>query len=196
MFGENDNNPIVVTDDAAADAALDVDTIELKDGEENVTLPRATVEKLTKGFKTAIAQKQYWRGKATTKAPVPPVDSTTKPPVQNDEITRLAGDVATLTQIEAKRQFGHAHSYSPEIVDAIFGYANGVGKKPDDVLGDAFIKQAITGMQSQTRRDGNTPGPSNRSPKVEGKTFGEMDNEERKKHFGSVVGNLTGRSRG
>lgn len=201
MFNENDNGNVNLTDEQA-DATLEIPSVELKDGEDTVQLPAATVKKLIETSKTAIAQKKHWRGKAidpTSGKPykelVPAGGSTTViAPKAEDQATEDRQRIVTLEQAEEKRQFGGAHKLSPGQVDALFAYAKGMGKKPEEMLADNGAKALIQGIASQDRASDARPGPSNRSPVVEGKTFGEMTIEEKRKNFSGVVKSLTGKS--
>jgi hypothetical protein len=96
---------------------------------------------------------------------------------------------------EQKRQFGHAKGLSPEEVDHVFTYANGVGKKPEEVLEAPFVKAGLEALRTETRTHSAIPGPSNRSPKVGGKAFSEMTEKEREESFPQVVAATTRRSR-
>jgi hypothetical protein len=199
MFSENDNDGVVIENDEQADAQLDIPNVDFKEGEENVQLPAATVKKLIETSRTALAQKKHWRGKAldpTTGKPykdlIPANDKGNNGNGSGDQgkMDALAGDVATLKQSEEKRLFGYEHKLSPEETDRVFAYANGVGKKPAEVLPDPFVKNALDGMRSAARREGATPGSSSRSPVVDGKNFNEMNTDDKRKNFGAVVAAL------
>jgi len=101
--------------------------------------------------------------------------------------------MARLETSEEKRQFGHAHGLSPEETDHVFAYATGMNVKPQEALDKPFIKSGLSAIRAQQRADQATPGPSARSPRVEGKTFSEMTADERRKNFTTVVGQVTGK---
>lgn len=142
--------------------------------------------------RTQHALASHWRKKAKDSAPAPaPNNSTPAPSAGGGEGTDAR--VAKLEQAESKRQFGHQHSLSPEETDHVFAYAQGIGKKPDEVLEHPFIKNGLDAMRRASRASGATPGPSSRSPQVEGKSFKDMTPEERKKNFPKISSSLTGR---
>lgn len=157
------------------------------------------VEALIKVAKSAIAQKQRWRGIAvdpTTKKPykvlIPAKSNGTNgnAPAPQEALEELTGTVKTLAQAEEKRQFGSANKISAEATDAVFAFAAGQGKKPAEVMDQPAVKAMLAGLAQAERVSGGTPPPSGRSPVVEGKTFAQMDDKEKEKNFSSVVGAL------
>lgn len=199
-MGENDNNVVDIQNDEQADQALEIPSVELKEGEETVQVPAAVIKQLTQTAKTALAQKKHWRGKAVdpvTGIPYKDIASKGKQdnaPHSTSEPSALEKDVAGLKLSEEKRQFGHANSLSPEETDAAFALAAGLGKKPSDVLDHPLFKGGLESMRRTARNAGATPGPSGRAPVVvEGKAFKDMTPEERQKNFGAVVAGATGR---
>lgn len=199
-MGENDNNDAGILTDEQADQALDIPKVELKEGEETVSVPAATIKQLQQTAATALAQKKHWRGKAidpATGTPYKDIAATRKQDNGNtttSEPSALEKDVAGLKLSEEKRQFGHANSLSPEETDTAFSLAQGMGKKPSDVLDLPFFKAGLESTRRTARNAGATPGPSGRAPVVvEGKAFKDMTPEERQKNFSGVVAATTGR---
>jgi hypothetical protein len=168
-----------------------------------------SVELLKKYAKTVAGQKGHWQEKYNRDAVDPATgkpfkelfagtqQKPTSPPnapngtAGTDKVEKLEGTVAELKLSEEKRQFAYAKGYSPEETDYIFDFAKGRGKKAEEVVEHPFIKAGITALREEKNVSDNTPGPSGRAPKVEGKTFGEMKPEERKNNFGAVVQGLT-----
>lgn len=206
-MGENDNSSGDFTaEELAEDIKLDE---EFTSGEfDPSTITSEQVTKLIKTSQTALAQKKHWRGKAVDPESGKQYSELLKDKnAQGNASTDSAGagkgddnkhqptelekDVAGLKSSEEKRTFGHANNFSPEETDHIFSYAKGVGKKPSEVLEHSFIKNGIAGMRQEQGTSDATPGPSGRSPIVEGKTFKDMDNKDRKANFGKVVDGLT-----
>jgi hypothetical protein len=96
--------------------------------------------------------------------------------------------VAELKLEREKRQFGHHHGLSPEETDYAFELAH--GKPTEETLKSDFFQGGLERLRAKSRTDSATPGSSNRSPKVEGKTFRESSNDEREKGFGNFVAGL------
>ena len=92
----------------------------------------------------------------------------------------LHKSVQELKFAEKKRQFGYEHNLSPEETDAVFKI-NQNPKKED--LEDPFIKGGLDAIRSQRRVDSNTPSPSSKTFKVNGKTFAELTPEEKEANF-------------
>lgn len=149
--------------------------------------------------RSALAQKKHWRGKAIDPETgkqyseiVPDLRKkiTSAPPKSEEVSKQVIEDVATLKQAEDKRQFGHAHSLSPEETDAVFSFAKGNGLTNTKALEHSFVKSGIEAMRVAARNADNTPGPSGRLPKVEGKTFFELDEKGRRENFASLTKGL------
>lgn len=175
-----------------------------KENDKDLTLPEidpdnATpeqVKQLITTAQTALGQKKHWREKAVdpeTKKPYRDLYAAAKDIKPNDngagggQGSGLENDVKMLKLAEEKRQFGHIHSLAPEEADHVFAFAQGAGIKPADALEKPFIKNAIEGMRSAARTQGATPGPSSRLPTVEGKTFEQMNTDERRKNFSELT---------
>lgn len=165
-------------------AAIDL----FKDIDPTQALPAEKVAEVLSIAKTLQFQKKHWRTKATDK-PAPP--NPLKPVPQANESAVTEGRVAALEQAEEKRQFGHANNLAPDETDHVFAHAAGSGMKPLEALNSPFIKAGLEAFRAAKQSDAARPGPSNRSPRVEGKSFGEMKREDRQKNFGAVVAGLT-----
>lgn len=168
---------------------------------EDVVIPdidpsNATPEDITKLqtiAKSALAQKRHWREQAIdpvtgkkfkelVPAPVAP-----NAPSSGNDVPEVAERVGRLEASEEKRSFGYSHGLSPEETDSVFAYAKGNGLTPAKALESAFVKAGIDALRTEGRNANNTPGPTGRIPKVDGKTFNEMTPDERRKSFGTVV---------
>lgn len=101
----------------------------------------------------------------------------------NDTVVK---DISELKLAEKKRQFGYKHGLSPEETDKLFRFS-GTGD-PEETLKDSFFQTALTESRRQKSVDDATPSISSRSKKIEGKTFGEMDRDSRKKNWGKITG--------
>lgn len=151
------------------------------------------VAQIIKTGKTLLVQKKNWRTKAQTS--VIPVQeqpklnqhNNPKPPDRDDDLTPK---VDMLMMAEEKRQFGYSKQLTPEETDHLFAYAKGSGLKPGEALDSPFFKNALIALRQQNRANDSTPSPSNRSPRVEGKSFGEMKRDEKEKNFSKVVAGL------
>ena len=197
MFGEKDN---IVDNDEAADLDITVPEIEVPDGEdETVQVPASKLREMQKATQTAIAQKKHWRSQAIDPETGKKYKDARGDSIKNnndgadtgsDPASETLKRVDRLELSEEKRNFGHQHNYSPAEVDKIFAYAAGLNKKPVDVLEDTFITGAIDAARRQERIASGTPRGSNRVPMVEGKTFGQMNDEERAANFQNIVRGL------
>ena len=94
--------------------------------------------------------------------------------------------VNNLELAEAKRQFGYDKGLSPKETDFVFGYATGIGKRPNEVLDDEAVKAAVDTLKSQRRVDEATPSSTTKSPSIKGEQWAEMSKDERKKNFSKV----------
>ncbi len=180
---------------AIPEAELEKD-IEVAKVEDVSKLTPEQVDALIKQRDTLAAQKKHWKGKAIDPATGKPYrdilsarqesPANLTPPKPAD--VQLEGRVAKMETLEEKRDFGYRHKLSPEAVDNVFSYAQGRGKKPDEVLSDPFVKSGLSALQSQERTRNNVPGPSHRLATVEGKSFGQMSKDERRANFSKVTG--------
>jgi len=158
------------------------------------------VAELVKAGQTLLGLTKHYRGKAvdptsgrpyaelleeakktTPSTPTPPA---TPPGAQDDD---LKPRLAKLETAEEKRQFGHANGLNPEETDNLFGFAAGMNLKPAEAMTHPFFKSGLAALRQERNVGDATPGPSGRAPTVEGKSFGEMSNEERKKNFPAIV---------
>ena len=96
---------------------------------------------------------------------------------KDDDIRK---SVAELQFAERKRQFGYEHGLSPEETDAVFK-VNPNPTKED--LEDPFIKGGLESIRAKRRVESNTPSPSSKTFKVNGKTFSELTPEEKEANW-------------
>lgn len=151
--------------------------------------------------KTVKGQREHWKTKALdpeTGKPYRDLLSEAKaqkepekthndtPPERPDE--ELRQDVHRLKLSEEKRQFGHANNLSPEETDHVFSYAQGMQIKPSEALQNDFMKRALEANRKAAEQASATPGSSSRRTTVEGKQFGEMKPEDRKKNWTKITG--------
>lgn len=148
------------------------------------------VKEILKTSKTLLVQKKNWREKALQPKPAPQEIIKPAPAAEQPELAKLQGEVQRLNLSEEKRQFGYDHELSPSETNEVFAYAIGHNIKPSEALDKPFIKSGLESMRSQARAEGATPGPSGRSPVVEGKPFGEMSKDDKRKNFPKLVGAL------
>lgn len=158
------------------------------------------VAQLIKYGQTAAAQKNHWKSKAIdpdTHKPYKELWAAAKTPSQPNEpkapaASADAGDdlhktVAELKIANEKRDFGYRNQLSPEETDTVYALAHGKGKKPEDILEDNFFKAGLDASRKAAQTAAATPGSSPRAPRVEGKTFKEMNMKDREKNFHAVV---------
>lgn len=119
----------------------------------------------------------------TIKSQNPPKPLPDKP--KSVEDNDLAKDVTYLKVAEKKRQVGYRLALSPEETDKLFRFAG--DSDPEEAFKDPFFKAGLTEFRREKRVAEATPSTSNRSRKVEGKTFAEMTSEERAKNWDKVV---------
>jgi len=164
------------------------------------------VAAIVKTGKTLLVQKKQWRERAIDPATGKPfkellADAQAKPDIKPNPpnpaeptTPETEGRLKRLELSEDKRQFGHAKELTPEETDHVFAFAQGTGLKPSEALEHPFVKSGLESLRRARKADGATPGPSSRSPVVEGKTFSEMNTDEKRKNFEKVVGAI-GQSR-
>lgn len=154
------------------------------------------VKVIQQNSKNVFGMSRHYKGKLDEAKPKPPTPGQAEPSKLNeptppaDDFAETKATVERLNTAEEKRQFGHSNNLSPEETDEVFAYAKGAGIKPSEALSKPFVKSALENIRQNARASGATPGSSNRSPKVEGKTFQEMNDGERRKNFNAVVKGL------
>lgn len=96
----------------------------------------------------------------------------------------VISDIAELKLSEKKRQIGYKHGLSPEETDKLFAFA---GKdNPEEALKDTFFQAGLKEYRAQKRVNEAIPSSTNRSTKIEGKTFSDMSDEERAKNWSKL----------
>lgn len=151
------------------------ETPENESAEDKVARIEASNKKLFERTKKAEAELKALK----TKNP------SSKAPKKADIDDDLANDVKELKTIEKKRQFGYRNSLSPEETDNLFRFAG--DEDPSEALKNPFFQSALSASRAKTRVEDATPSGSNRSTKVDGKTFKDMSDEERGKNWGKIV---------
>lgn len=101
--------------------------------------------------------------------------------------------IAKLELSEEKRAFGSKHGLSVEAQDFIFDFAKAKGITPDEAYENKHVKQMLSIMVKDSENGNATPNPSNRAPKVGGKSFQQMDKKEQKENYSQVVKDITGK---
>lgn len=92
--------------------------------------------------------------------------------------------ISRLELAERKRQFAYENQLSPDETDRLFKI-NPNPSKAD--LDDPFVKAGIEGLRAKKRIENGTPSPSSNSPKINGKTFEEMDDADRAKNYEAMM---------
>lgn len=152
------------------------------------------VEQTIKFAKVALGQKNHWKEKAlkaqTPTNPSPEAPHPPKDPPATDQTAEKEKEerLARLELAEDKRQFADRHGYSARETDIIFAQAKGMNIPPDQAKDDEFVKSGIEALRKQKRVSDSIPGPSRKSPKVDGKSFEDMTPEEQKKNWAKVTG--------
>jgi len=182
---------------------VDEVTLEQPSDEDTAEELKAKLVKTNEMLTEAIKTKQNWRAKALDPAsgktfsellaesravhqkPNPP-SAASVPPETDSRIKRLE-------MAEEKSQFGHAKGLAPEETDHVFGFAQGMGIKPSEALDHPFVKNGLDAMRAAARAGSATPGPSSRSPIVEGKSWNDLNTEEKRKHFPDMVKSISKR---
>lgn len=172
---------IMEDEDQVADATTTDEELELElnlDDTEDVETLKAQIAKDAEAKRqlTARAKAAEEKLKAATPKPLP------KPKLDEDVLT----DVKELKLAERKRQFGYRHNLSPEETDKLFRFTPADGD-PEETLKDPFFETALSESRKAARAADATPSSSNRSVKVEGKTFAQMTPEERKANWDKFV---------
>lgn len=178
-------------DDGNQDSAMELDESKYPKFSE-IDPAKATPEQiaeLVKAGQTLLGQTKHWSKKAKELAAKPANEKIIKPNTitEPDVVKELQDNVQRLNVVEEKRQFGHTNNLSPEETDEVFAYSQGAGIKPKDALTKPFVKSALESIRSQRQADGATPGPSSRSPLVDGKPFNELKREDKIKNFEKLV---------
>lgn len=175
------------------------DNIQLTDEELNQDLSPDTLdviddEGVKKTLQTEHARKLHFKSKfevtnqklAEAQAELEKFKTTPPAPITNDKPDEVNNRLGNLELSETKRQFASKHGYNAEETDSIFAYAKGIGKEPQAVIDDPFVKTAITAMRQTKANVNATPSPSGSTIVVEGKKWSDMSNDERRKNFDKV----------
>ena len=134
------------------------------------------VEALTKRLADveAMNKKLYARIK---RQPAEKPKLTQKPDEDSDDLRKT---VAQLQMAEKKRQFGYDNGLSPEETDKIFKINSNPSK---ETLEDEFVKAGLDAMRAKQRVNAAIPSTSSRATAFKGKSFAQMDENERKEFF-------------
>lgn len=163
------------------DSTNDTEVVETEETTESTETAEVDVEKLKE-----INRKLFERAKkaeAEAKAFKAKQTLTTKSPKVKIEDDVLK-DIEQLKLSEKKRQAGYKFGLSPEETDKLFAYAGDTD--PEQVLKDPFFQAGLKEVRAQKRVSDAIPSSSNRSTKVDGKSFAEMTEEERAKNWNKV----------
>lgn len=170
-----DNNPQEPQDAINLEEDLDLD-LNLS-GDEDTEDLKTKVEEANKkleNFKNVVARakKAEEELKKLKQQPQKPL-----PEKKDDDIR---SSVEELKFAEKKRQFGYEHNLAPDEVDAIFKF-NPNPTKED--LDNPFVKGGLEALKAKKRVESNTPSPSSKIFKVNGKSWGEMTPEEKEANW-------------
>lgn len=191
------------------DAELDNGGLKIEDIDPEAATPEQ-VEQLKKTAQTALAQRGKWKDRAIDPStgkpykdllaeakakPEPPAQPPVPPaPSGVDELRK---EVDGLKLSDQKRHIGYRHTLSPEETDLAFQMAGNDPAKTEELLDPKndspaakLFRGGLERLRTENSVSANTPGPSNRSPMVEGKTFGQMTEKERAENFDKVKGGL------
>lgn len=159
------------------------------------------VEQLKKVAQTARIQRAKWKeraidpstgkpfkdllAEAKAKQVETPAEKPNDPPVSdpNDDLKKT---VEKLQLSEEKRKAGDRHKLSSDETDLLFQMSGNDPSRVDEIFKTDFFQAGLTGLRAKAATDSATPGPSNRSPQVEGKSFNQMNEDERRKNFDQV----------
>ena len=141
---------------------------------------------------TTIAQKKHFREKfqresQRAKALEEELNKFKNTPPAKEADEEIRSKVEKLSVAEEKRTFGYHNGLSPEETDEVFAYASGAGIKPTEAKDKPFVKAAIDSIRAQRRAEGAVPDPSSDSIRVDGKSFAEMNDTERKQNMSKVL---------
>lgn len=168
--------------------------VDPQNDEDTVVIDPFDDEGARKLVASQIAIKKHWREKAQKieaenkvlaeelKKYKPALQE--KPVVEDDYKKKID----SLSLAEEKRQFGYEHGLSPEETDEVFAYSTGRNIKPAEAKEKPFVKAAIEALRAQRRSESATPSPSSGLPAIDGKSWSEMSNDERKANFSKIMG--------
>lgn len=108
-----------------------------------------------------------------------------KPHIKNNLAEDVVKDISDLKLAEKKRQYGYKLGLSPEETDNLFRFAG--NEDPEETFKNTFFQAALRESRKQQDIDEATPSVGNRSIKVDGKTFKEMNEEERKANWPKIT---------
>lgn len=165
----NNEEPVVLDTQNEPEVAPQGETVEQK-----LIRIEASKQKLYERAKKAEAEVREYKSK---QLPTP------EKPKLEDEIV---SDVKELKQIEKKRQFGYRNNLSPEETDLLFRFSG--DKDPSESLKDNDFKDLLEVRRKRAKVADAIPSGSNRSTKIEGKTFKEMNPEERSANWDKIMG--------
>jgi hypothetical protein len=167
--------------------------IELSDfgiEDDNEGLPQ--IPETNKVIQTLTAQKAHYREKSLKsseenmllkqeieklKKGNESVTPQTSTPPKEDELT-------SVLQLQAQ-------GYTQAEILKLRDYSKLMNKPISEVAEDGLIKAGLEAERAKTRVENQTPAPSNRSVSIEGKTWKDMNEEERKSNFGKLTERLS-----
>lgn len=144
------------------------------------------VEQLKKAGQTLLGQARHYKEKAqklsqtVQRAPDPP-----QPIGGGDDDLRK--DVEELKLEREKRRFQSTHGLDPDETDNLFALAKGMGIPPEKAIDHPFFKSGLDAWREQRRSSGAIPGPSSRSPVVEGKPVKDLGSKDIADNYAKVT---------
>ena len=170
---ENENEIIDSSNDVVAEPESEAtDTVEVD------------VAKLQETNKRLYARAKVAEARLKSIEPTPKAKLSTP----KEDVEDIREQVKLLSLSEKKRSFGYKNNLSPEETDHVFRFAG--GDDPQEALNHGFVKAGLEALRSQKRTQDAAPAPKGRAPKVDGKTWGEMKDDDRRKNFEKIASNF------
>jgi hypothetical protein len=160
------------------DDSLNVDEELDLELEPEILPPAEDVEALKQQLAESQARERRLFARVKKQQPKDQPTLNKQPPKELEVIREVGTRLSTLELAEAKRQFGYEHGLSPAETDKVFAITS---KPTKETLEDPFIKAGLEAIRAANRVAEATPSPSGRAATFNGKTFADMNPEERQK---------------
>lgn len=154
-----------------------------------------TKEEQDKNMKSALAQKEHFRGKFE-KEEKEKKDLQARLEEMEEEKEKKKTPISD-EKWKEKIEFATSHPSLPEkYFDELSAYAGGRSVPLEEAHKGEAMKAVFKAFEEKGRRGKTTPEPSSRSFAVEGKSLAEMSNEELEKNYGKARDKIIASKRG
>jgi len=155
-----------------------------KDEAEKLVQEQVYDDSLRKSLLTEVARKKHWRERALkeTESRKKLEEDNEKMKVELAKVNPPAVQNVSEDQLETILNL-QSQGYSNAEILSLRKYSKTMGKTVAEIAEDSLIKAGLEAERTKTKVEQATPSPSSRTFQVQGKTWNEMNEGERKANF-------------